>query len=418
MNRLTLFMIMLFSFVINLPASSGTDSIGYFLQGTDTVVIYEVGTGETLSGIARKYRISVAGITVFNPTLQPDQLKEGQIIKLPGAQLRHRYRSEGSASVTSAPQLTKPATSVSTSKHTIMQGETLYAIARHYGLTVEELILANPGLQPDKIYAGQEIAIPGKAAKQPAISEPTPAPAATPKREQGPSTTELVKASDISQPAVNDTEPVAAQPTATKDVITHVVKKGETMFSISRQYDVTVTDIKEWNKMQSFQIDIGDELVVGYSKEPEASPPATSAASTQLEVGETPKPATAPAVTQSRFAYEGMDNILSLQYKEDLSSHYYVEERNNGIATWISDVDGYPYENGYFALHRSLPIGTVLKVRNLMNDKIVFAKVIGRLPNTDANEKIMLKLPEAAKENLKVLDAQLVMEVSYLRKMN
>lgn len=423
MKLLTLISFILFSSFTSLFAFGGTDSIGYFLKGQDTVVIYEVGAGETLSAIARKYSISMAGIASLNPNLQPDQLREGQIIKLPGAKLRKQYRAEGSASVVSEPQVTPATKPAKITQHTIMQGETLYAIARHYEVAVDEIIKANPGLQPDKIKAGQMIAIPGKkpatsSTSTPSVDKPAE-PSMNPKRDQGPSTADLLKSSDIQKPSPTP-DKAASTNKPSEGVVTHIVQKGETMFSISRQYDVTVTDLKEWNNKENFQIDIGDELIVGRQ-------PTTAAVSIQKEsqreqqiaaqTTTTEEPNT-PPVSKSRFAYDGMDNILSLQYKEDLSSSYFVEERNNGIATWISDVDGYPYDNGYFALHRTLPIGTVVKVRNLMNDKIVFAKVIGRLPNTNANEKIMLKLPEAAKEDLKVLDAQLVMEVSYLRKMN
>ncbi len=395
-----------------MAAAPLTDSIGYFLKGQDTIVIYEVGAGETLSAIARKYSISVTGITNLNPNLQPDALQEGQILKIPGANLRKQYRSTGSSAVTSKPQVT-PSQNKSQS-HTIMQGETLYAIARHFNVSVEALIEANPGLQPDKIYAGQVLQIPGTKAGEVATPPAKTNTQVEPKKAQAPSQADLIAHSTIE--TKKEEKPASTKEAkASEDAILHVVQKGETMFSLSRQYDVTVTDIKSWNALSSFQIDVGDELIVGYKQSEQAPAQSVAEANTPEKAEETP---VVKEKKQPRFTYDGMDNILSLQYKEDLSSNYYVEERNNGIASWISDVDGYPYENGYFALHRTLPIGTVVKVRNLMNDKIIFAKVIGRLPNTDANEKIMLKLPEAAKEDLKVLDAQLVMEVSYLRKMN
>lgn len=417
MKQLAMLIIMLWVAFNPLQAYHGTDSIGYFIKGTDTVVIYEVGAGETLTAIARKYQVSMAAISQLNPTLEPDQLRNGQIIKLPGAAMRKRFRAEGGMQQTSAPQQVTAATSTAT--HTIMAGETLYAIARYYGISVAAIQAANPGLEVDKINPGQILQLPQQAAKpatevKPAAPDPstTNNNPPTPRREQGPTTTDLLKASDIdNNPSTAASEqPVQASPQ--QGAIRHTVKKGETMFSISRQYNVTVTDLKDWNNLESFQIDIGQELIVGYS----AATTNQASAVTQ-DPDQAGKPVTdKPAQPTARFTYDGIDNILSLQYKEDLSSQYFKEERNNGIATWISDVDGYPYDNGYFALHRTLPIGTIVKVRNLMNDKIVFAKVIGRLPNTAANDKIMLKLPEAAKQELKVLDDQMVMEVSYLRK--
>jgi len=65
---------------------------------------------------------------------------------------------------------------------------------------------------------------------------------------------------------------------------THVVKAGETLFAISRQYSVTVDDIKKWNNLPSNTISTGQRLFVG--------PPAGQAATStsvqhQVRPGET-----------------------------------------------------------------------------------------------------------------------------------
>lgn len=44
---------------------------------------------------------------------------------------------------------------------------------------------------------------------------------------------------------------------------THVVKSGETLFAISRQYSVAVEDIKKWNNMSGNTISTGQRLFVG-----------------------------------------------------------------------------------------------------------------------------------------------------------
>ncbi len=43
----------------------------------------------------------------------------------------------------------------------------------------------------------------------------------------------------------------------------HTVQQGETLFSISRLYDVTVGDLRRWNRLQSDELDPGQELLVG-----------------------------------------------------------------------------------------------------------------------------------------------------------
>ena len=42
----------------------------------------------------------------------------------------------------------------------------------------------------------------------------------------------------------------------------HVVKKGEGLWDISRQYGVTIEDIVRWNNLKDTKIRIGDKLII------------------------------------------------------------------------------------------------------------------------------------------------------------
>jgi LysM repeat protein len=44
----------------------------------------------------------------------------------------------------------------------------------------------------------------------------------------------------------------------------HVVKRGETLFRIAKNYGVTVGQLKEWNNLPSNSISVGQKLVVGH----------------------------------------------------------------------------------------------------------------------------------------------------------
>lgn len=44
---------------------------------------------------------------------------------------------------------------------------------------------------------------------------------------------------------------------------THTVQRGETLFSISRTYDVSVGDLRRWNRLNSDSLSPGQELLVG-----------------------------------------------------------------------------------------------------------------------------------------------------------
>jgi LysM repeat protein len=441
--------------------SAGTlmDSIGYFLKDGDTIVIYEVGRGETVSSIARKYDITLAHIAGYNPGVDIDKLRDGQILKVPGARLRVHLRAQDNEAARIAAiadrEREKAERKSAMGKETqnpifasdakeqydeykVQLGETLFAIARKLGVEVNDILNANPGLDPDRIREGQVLRIPMKA-KTPeqvttggqnetlrAVIEHPPQKVETrePEKEDP-----ISKKHDSSPNLKSKPEPQRApetpqiSTTTSNGFIQHTVKQGETMYSISRQYQVKVTDLMEWNGLSSFEIKEGQILQIkGTVQETAISAPVTSAPVTEPaapDVNVSASQDNAPAAERERssyFEYAGRENILSLQYKEDLSSAYFKESRQNGVTAWIADVGGYPVESGYFALHKTLPIGTVIKVRNLMNDRIIFAKVIGRLPDSAANEKLLLKLPDSARQSLRVLDDQAAVEVSYLER--
>jgi rare lipoprotein A (peptidoglycan hydrolase) len=68
----------------------------------------------------------------------------------------------------------------------------------------------------------------------------------------------------------------------------------------------------------------------------------------------------------------------------------------------------------FLALHRTAPVGTIMQVRNQMNDLSVFVKVIGKLPDTGANDKVIVKLSKKAYERLAALDKRFRVELSYM----
>lgn len=45
--------------------------------------------------------------------------------------------------------------------HTVKQGETLFQISKDYRTLMQAIIRANPGLEPNRLYPGQTIVIPG-----------------------------------------------------------------------------------------------------------------------------------------------------------------------------------------------------------------------------------------------------------------
>jgi len=56
--------------------------------------------------------------------------------------------------------------------------------------------------------------------------------------------------------------------------VTHTVKQGETLFSISQQYNVEVSDLRKWNNLKGNELELGQKLII--KKSASQAPPSTS----------------------------------------------------------------------------------------------------------------------------------------------
>ncbi|MPZ98867.1 MAG: LysM peptidoglycan-binding domain-containing protein [Dehalococcoidia bacterium] len=132
---------------------------------------YEVQPGDTLSGIAESYGVTVEDIQAAND-LSGTDIFVGQELTIPGAD---GGASDGGGAAdgggtapvdggTPTPQTATPPPSTGDGEtYTVQPGDTAIGIADQFGVTVEELAAAN-GVSVDEIanlFAGQDIQIPG-----------------------------------------------------------------------------------------------------------------------------------------------------------------------------------------------------------------------------------------------------------------
>lgn len=112
-------------------------------------MIHVVQAGETLGEIAAAFGSTVAAFLDANP-----QVPDGDLI-FPGQELIVPGRKEGAA-------VGVPTEPVPASAYVVRSGDTFGKIARHFGVTLADLIAANPQIpDPGVIRPGQEITIPG-----------------------------------------------------------------------------------------------------------------------------------------------------------------------------------------------------------------------------------------------------------------
>ena len=111
---------------------------------------YTVKRGDTLSEIARDHDVSLSDVIELNELSNPDLIRPGQVILIPGV--------DGSVEQV----------------HVVSNGETLAKIASTYGATASAVAEANKMANPDLIRPGQEILIPTTRKKSPGSGNPSP----------------------------------------------------------------------------------------------------------------------------------------------------------------------------------------------------------------------------------------------------
>jgi len=174
------------------------------------------------------------------------------------------------------------------------RGDTLGKLAARIGLPADELARYNGVQTGDPLRAGEIIALPRRVAEpSPATGTATTGPIRTPSEVD--ITTLASDAIDQSEP----TEPSQADdqrstPQAASEPIRHKVERGETAFTISRLYDVSVRSLSEWNSLDSdFSVREGQFLLIPVTTQ---APP--SEAEETTETASTPRPGTGSPTPQ------------------------------------------------------------------------------------------------------------------------
>lgn len=337
------------------------DSLGIQTIDGKVFVIHKVDEKETLYGISRRYGTTVEAIIQYNPTADAG-LEIGQILKVP-------YTKRTTARTGNGQTI-----------HTVAEKETLYAVSRLYNVSVDDIRQWN-SLTSDALSVGQELVI---------------------KR------TNTV-----------DTRPVTTSPNVQVNVQkgVHQVVEKETLFSISRQYNVTIDDLRKWNNLEGTDLKIGQLLFVT----PPTNTNTVIAATTtpqnktvQEEVKpvevKTPEVTSQQTTTPTTEVPTGEVKTRTITISENIRDGDEVVQ--SGLAELI---EGTEANRKYLALHRSAPVGTILKVRNEMNNREVFVRVMGKLQDTAGTDKLIIKISKSAYDRLGAIDPRFRVEVTYYK---
>ena len=188
----------------------------------DVVKYHKVKRGDNLGEISDKYGVSVAEVKKWN------KLKGSNII--PGKSLKIIKNERVVTTVRKEVKADKNAfeTGVASNAdekpsdfYEVQRGDNLFSIAKKFNVSLEDLKKWN-NLNDLHVELGSKVAL------------------------------------------VDNVAPVSDKAYKTEVKITeHIVDKGENLGSIAKKYDVAISDIKDWNKMEDNTIQYGTKLIVG-----------------------------------------------------------------------------------------------------------------------------------------------------------
>lgn len=195
-----LFIFFILFIIFTIPFKASAKSISTFQDDSSQYILYEVKKGDTLYRISKNHNVSLEELRKLN-NLFNNKLHIGQILKIP-KQSKIEKKSAGI--------------------YTVKKGDTLYSIAKRFGLSVEDLKEVNK-LKDSKISIGQKIIIP------------------------------------------ETSKSIESEYKGEEPFILYEVKEGETLYTISLRYNVSIDLLKNLNHLEDNIILAGQKIKIPYN---------------------------------------------------------------------------------------------------------------------------------------------------------
>lgn len=182
-------------------------------------IVYTVKKGDTLIGIATKYKTTYKKLAEYNNIANPSRIDVGQKIRIPSTKTTVTTTpAKPTTPVEPTPTPTTPTTETVDTIYTVKKGDTLIGIATKYKTTYKKLAEYNGIKNPSRIEVGQKIKIP---------------------------TTKTV--TTVATPVVKET--------------VYTVKRGDTLIGIATKYKTTYKKLAEYNGIKNpSRISVGQKI--------------------------------------------------------------------------------------------------------------------------------------------------------------
>ncbi len=238
-------------------------------------------------------------------------------------------------------------------EHRIEPKQTLFSLAQFYGLSLQELYFYNPGLSPATMKVGMPVRIP------------------IPNRA-------------IHRYWTQDMVPGQYAP------VFYVVRKGDTLYRISKHYfSVPLEEMMARNGLLDHTLKQNQMLHVGWLS---------------LEgIPDSLRGYAGGALGKRNAAYQKLYQYTQPDHRE---------RDHQGVAYWPKDLKT---ESDLLAMHRRAEVGSIISIYNPMSRRTVYAKVVGRIPDTVYRDDVIVVVSPLTAKLLGAIDPRFFVKVKYLR---
>ncbi len=176
-------------------------------------VRHKIGNGETLSHIARKYRTTIPLIREVN-NIRGTRIRAGKYLTIPTAtKSLQTYTLSESSRVARIQNTSRKGKKL---VHVVRPGQSLWSISRSYGVSTRALAKWNAMAPIDTLRIGQKLVV--------------------------------WTSDDVARTiSVNQTRPSNAL-----HALRYTVRKGDSLYRIANKFNITVADIKRWNRIGKY----------------------------------------------------------------------------------------------------------------------------------------------------------------------
>ncbi|GJM31982.1 MAG: hypothetical protein DHS20C18_09830 [Saprospiraceae bacterium] len=237
--------------------------------------------------------------------------------------------------------------------HQMERKQTLYSLARFYGLSVEELYYFNQGLKNQVVSPGIAIRvpIPNRAIRRYLEADLNP----------------------------RDYTPVY-----------YVVKKGDTMYRISKHFfRIPIDTLMQRNNLDKTEVKTGQLIRVGWMN--------------------------IHGIPEEYRDFKGgplarRNHAMKKLYLREAEGKR--EKDQQGVAVWQKNSQA---ESDLYVLHREAPINSVIAITNPMGDRTVYAKVVGKVPDTAYSNSVVVVVSPLTAKLLGARDPRFFVMIKYLK---